>query len=98
MPDGQLKVTFDDDSEASVHPWLKLKESGLLWLINRTVFHPRGLALGMAYRDDGDVLGWVLLGDGSQPIQFPPDDEPELFAQAQATLAAACRKDADADA
>ena len=48
------------------------REDGLLWLINTTVFHPRGFALGMK----ADGSGPVLLGDGSEPYSFDPDDEP----------------------
>ena len=28
-------------------PLLELSEAGLLWLINRVVFHPRGIALAL---------------------------------------------------
>ncbi|MGW4757743.1 hypothetical protein [Streptomyces chartreusis] len=72
-------------------PISELRDSGLLWLINRTVFHPRGLALALAFGEAGEVTGWRLIGDGSEPMWFSPDDEPRLFAAAQATLAAAQR-------
>ncbi|MHC3474663.1 hypothetical protein ACYF6T_39040 [Streptomyces sp. 7R007] len=98
MSETPQRLTFDDGTELAVRPWMELKESGLLWLINRTVFHPRGLALGVAYTDDGEVIGWTLLGDGSEPIHFSPEDEPEFFAQARATLAAACKEGGRADA
>lgn len=71
-----------------------LRENGLLWLINRTVFHPRGFALAMVYRE-GEPDGFVLYGDGTEPHSFVVDEEPELFAAAEATLAAA-RKAASA--
>lgn len=54
-----------------------LRADGLLWLINRTVFHPRGYALGM---DDGKATGRVaftLYGDGSEPWRFEISDEVE---------------------
>lgn len=50
----------------------ELRSSGLLWLLNREVFHPRGYALALNFEfDDDGVLGvctgWTLLGDGSEP-------------------------------
>ncbi|MFJ2004770.1 hypothetical protein [Streptomyces chartreusis] len=96
MPETPQRIALEDGRVLAVRPWKELRESGLLWLINRTVFHPRGLALSVAYTDDGELLGWMLLGDGSEPIHFPLDDEAGLFAQAQATLAAACKGATDA--
>lgn len=63
-----------------------LRETGLLWLINRTVFHPRGFSLGMMFFE-GEFAGWVLEGDGREPWSFPVDDEAALFEAAQRTLA-----------
>lgn len=73
---------------AQARPISELRDSGLLWLVNRVVFHPRGLALGLVTDADG-LTGWQLVGDGTEPMWFAPDDEPALFAAAQATLAAA---------
>jgi hypothetical protein len=71
--------------------WVKdLRESGLLWLINRVVFHPRGFALGMAYRDDGEFIGWALQGDGSEPWRFDGDED-DLFRRVEETFAEATR-------
>lgn len=84
--------------EIRIRPWTELRDSGLLWLINRSVFHPQGLALGIAFTDDGEAIGWSLLGDGSEPMWFSPDDEPQYFAAARATLAEAGRGGTDADA
>lgn len=60
-----------------------LHDSGLLWLINRCVFHPRGYALGV--NGAGQT---VLLGDGTEPYAFglQPGVEDDLFARATATL------------
>jgi hypothetical protein len=70
--------------DKAVRTFSELRDSGLLWLINRVVFHPRGWALALAYRD-GEVVGWKLLGDGSEPWRFG-DPEDENFAAAEATL------------
>lgn len=75
-------------SECS-RPIDELRDSGLLWLINRTVFHPRGLALALVIDDANKIAGWRLTGDGTEPMWFSPDDEAALFASAKATLAAA---------
>lgn len=50
-----------------------LQADGLLWLINRQVFHPRGYALGY----DPETLAFVLVGDGSEPYTFPGDGSEE---------------------
>lgn len=65
-------------------PFEELSDSGLLWLINRTVFHPRGYALALTVTD-GEATGWSLLGDGSEPWQFG-GDETSNFRRAEATL------------
>lgn len=70
---------------AEVRGWDELREAGLLWLINRTVFHPRGFALALVRRGD-QIVGWRLLGDGSEvwSMAGPEDDE---FQRAAAILA-----------
>ncbi|MDX3629035.1 hypothetical protein PV728_01660 [Streptomyces europaeiscabiei] len=77
------------DGPQRTRPISELRASGLLWLINRTVFHPRGIALALVYGEAGEVTGWQLIGDGSEPMWFSPDDEGALFAAAKATLSQA---------
>lgn len=55
-------------------PVAELSERGLLWLINRVVFHPRGFALAMLPNGDGTVTHMQLLGDGLEPIYFELDE------------------------
>lgn len=56
---------------SSVRPWIELKSTGLLWLLNASVLHPRGFALGLVRNpESGEILGWKLLGDGSEPWKF----------------------------
>jgi len=43
-----------------------LRTDGLLWLINRTVFHPRGYALALDTTDGR----FFLCGDGTEPWTF----------------------------
>ena len=52
-------------------PFADLRATGLLWLINASVLHPRGFALALAYDDHGEAIGWELLGDGGEPWVFP---------------------------
>lgn len=72
-----------------VRPFEDLSPSGLLWLINRTVFHPRGFALGLAKDENGNIIGWALQGDGAEPWWFNAGSESDLFNAAKATLAEA---------
>jgi hypothetical protein len=62
-----------------------LREDGLLWLINRTVFHPRGFALGI----DIESGGFVLYGNGDEPWDYrlPDGEENQLFLAAEAAMA-----------
>lgn len=60
-----------------VRPFHELRKLGLLWLINTTVFHPRGYAIGLAYdgpNGTGNVIGWQLFGDGSERWSFGADE------------------------
>lgn len=76
----------DDDVQYSL---AELREHGLLWLINRCVFHPRGYALALGTMSDGTLEGWTLLGDGSEPWRYDDTvDEDALHAAAEAFLAA----------
>ena len=56
-------------------PFSELRPTGLLWLINTTVFHPRGYALALHFDDDGNATGWSLMGDGSEPWVFLDVDQ-----------------------
>lgn len=67
--------------------WVELRSSGLLWLVNRVVFHPRGFAMAVVTDEHGDVAGWRLDGDGRAPWRFPDDvDERELLARVERFL------------
>lgn len=68
-------------------PLSELRSSGILWLVNRAVLHPRGFALALHTVGDDRVTGWSLLGDGSEVWAFDEDDDDERFAAAEATLA-----------
>ncbi len=46
------------------------RDSGLLWLINTSVLHPRGYAMAMIIDSSGDAIGGEIQGDGSEPWTF----------------------------
>lgn len=70
----------------SIEPrsWEDLRETGLLWLINRVVFHPRGWAFALIRRDN-EIVGWALQGDGAEVWRFDGAED-ELFSKACAEL------------
>lgn len=61
-----------------------LRGDGLLWLINATVFHPRGFALAQSV----STGALSLLGDGREPWRFGDDAlTDEKFQAAEALFA-----------
>lgn len=74
-------------SDQAPLPFEELVSSGLLWLINATTFHPRGLALGISCDSEGHAIGWRLLGSAIEPWSFPDDRNTQgKFEAAQATM------------
>lgn len=69
-----------------------LSTSGLLWLINRAVFHPRGLAMAIEYAEgDPEPRGWSLhAAAAGEPFTFdlPAGVENNLYAAAEELIAA----------
>lgn len=65
---------FDEPRSVDLH------EDGLLWLINRCVFHPRGFALGRTPGQDD----FTLFGDGEEAWSYGPGIDDECFAAATA--------------
>ncbi|MFB9926027.1 hypothetical protein ACFORO_12390 [Amycolatopsis halotolerans] len=54
--------------------YVELRADSLLWLINRTVFHPRGYALAQ----NTETGAFTLLGDGTEPWVFGGDGSDEV--------------------
>lgn len=68
----------------------RLSEYGVLWLVNRVVFHPRGFALSLVYEDGAtEPRGWTIEGNGSEVWSFGGFDEDEKFAAVEGLLAQA---------
>lgn len=65
-------------------PVIDLQQTGLLWLINRVVFHPRGFALAF----DPKTRVFTLLGNGRESWHFelPEGNEDYLMHMANQTL------------
>lgn len=64
----------------------EIRESGLLWLINKALFHPRGYALAWVKDENGNTEGWTILGDGSEPWCFSEEIDNEYFGKAEREL------------
>lgn len=83
-----MSATVDSSTSPPMlaRPMNELRDTGLLWLLNRVVFHPRGYALALVYDDrdnphgsGGTVIGWRLHGDGTEPWSMG-DPPPEFQA------------------
>ena len=73
-----------------VRPFSEIQNSGLLWLINTSLLHPRGFALALVFetQEGGEPIGWALYGDGTEPWSFA-DDAQEEFRAVQTLLGGA---------
>lgn len=73
----------DEWSRPITRPFDQLSTTGLLWLINTTVFHPRGYALTVVYEAGTDTaIGWAIQGNGLEPLEFPNGDNGPDFSAA----------------
>jgi hypothetical protein len=84
------QVTDPDAIALPFRPLTDLRDTGVLWALNKHLFHPQGHALALALDAGGAVIGWNLLGDGTEPWSFA-EDEPE--ASAYAAFLASLRPD-----
>lgn len=64
-----------------------LLEDGLLWLINKSVFHPRGFALALFTDDQGQPTHFELWGNGDEPWEFAGFDQDAKFNAVEAAFA-----------
>lgn len=77
-----------------LRPLADLRDSGLLWLINRVAFHPRGVALALHQTPEGEVTGWrLLVAAEAEPFTFTEETDNEGFRRAEATLRAALTRE-----
>jgi hypothetical protein len=83
---GELHNRKVDSDSVDIRPLSDLRDNGLLWLVNRIVFHPRGFALALDVGDGGAVVGWTMIGDGSGVWSFSHEVDDDQFAKAEAFL------------
>lgn len=85
-----------------------LRKAGVLWAINRALFHPRGFALALEYPADAsqedviegavEPIGWSIVGDGTEPWRYADSiDEDDAFARFEGTLRQARMTNGDPD-
>ena len=68
-------------------PFYDMRATGVLWAINRVLFHPRGYALVFVVEPGTeDVIGWTISGHGSEVIAFAEGDEDVEYAAFEALL------------
>ena len=54
-------------------------DSGLVWLVNAAVLHPRGWALTIHLDDQRNPTGLSIQGDGIEPWCFAPGEQGEIL-------------------
>ena len=88
-----MTQTYANRATGTAIPFSELSETGMLWLINRVVFHPRGLALAVHQDAAGKPIGWELVPDPARgPTSFPQGVDAEYFQRAEKTLREALAK------
>jgi len=88
----------DSLAEGPARPLSEWGENGLLWLVNATVFWPRGFALGLAFREDpanGDeyLAGYNIEGDGTEPFAASTEEMAQQRFEAVEALFARLKKE-----
>ncbi|PWI16036.1 hypothetical protein DI272_19080 [Streptomyces sp. Act143] len=85
------------DVDSRARSFAELRDSGLLWLINRTALHPRGLALALHLDEHGQAYGWSLVSNAEgEPWQFDPATDNDGYQRAEATITKALDREPDA--
>jgi hypothetical protein len=83
----QVPARQPDIEESPIRSFEEFREHGLLWLVNRVVFHPRGYALAFVMSDavgmEEEVVGWKMIGDGTEPWAYEHNTEDDLFIAAE---------------
>lgn len=84
---------------AGDRPFADLSATGLLWMINRALLHPRGFALAITVdKITGQATGWQILGHGDEPWTFGSGTEEATHFRNLARLLAAADARPTADA
>lgn len=80
-----------NEAPIGYYSFAELRETGLLWLINTSVFHPRGMALAVWLDDKCRARGWKLIsaGPGEAFDYLPGPEIDRLFRHAELTMSLA---------
>lgn len=86
------KIELESEKREPVS--INFVDDGILWLINRVIFHPRGFALGVREDGEGNLIDWQLLGNGKEVWVMGGDLESEdrKFEAAEAVFAKAAAR------
>lgn len=75
MPETPATTPAPNHAQSRLYSFEELLSTGLLWLINTSVLHPRGYAMSIEFDDQGKAIGWHLMGDGGERWEFADDAE-----------------------
>ena len=73
-------ITGDKLSEQEREALARFRDTGLMWLVNTSLLHPRGFALALELTGDGIPLGLSVVGDGSEPWAYDDETVRDSFA------------------
>jgi hypothetical protein len=75
MQKSRLSGDWVMEDQSRVYDFQQLREHGVLWAINRVLFHPRGFALALVPdAETGEFQGWTIVGDGQEVWRFDSED------------------------
>jgi YD repeat-containing protein len=91
-----FEILTDEDQELTYsstysEDLASLSSKGVLWAINRQVFHPRGFALALTYDGEDNIVGWEILGNGQEPWNYEDGKETDKHREFEKLLAKAAR-------
>lgn len=82
---GDARATYDvlltPDQRQAIR---EFKDTGLLWLVNTSVMHPRGYAIAVTVAEDGEPIAMSVVGDGTEPWCFDGEAVDQFYAHNQA--------------
>lgn len=70
-----VDVSLTEYRDHAARPFEELRDSGVLWLINRMVFHPQGYALALHFDSAYQLTGWSIAGNGTEEWRYTQGDD-----------------------
>ena len=80
------RQTIDDETPLGAQ-LEELRGKGLLWAINRYIFHPRGFALTFDQNEEKAIVGVWVQGDGTECWAYAGEDDDDGFTKFESLLA-----------